>query len=237
MARRPHHDAVLSALRDLDGALFREAECFFGGGTAIVLSLDEYRQSVDIGFLSASQPGCRRLRQAVWDGGFAGLARPGARTVALRDMRADQYGIRTLLEADGTRIKFEIIREARLALDGEVDPDYGVPVVAREDMYAEKLLANADRWADRSTLSRDILDLSVMISLWGDVPQAAWNRAWKACGSSVEEAFAKAVDRIRDSDWLETCISGLDADPALASEVLAVHEGPKPRRGRAFDRP
>ena len=33
---------------------------------------------------------------------------------SLRDVRADQYGIRTLLEYDGQPRKFEIVREGRL---------------------------------------------------------------------------------------------------------------------------
>ena len=55
--RRPHHNAVLTVLNSLDGELLKRAECFFGGGTAIVLSLDEYRESADIDFLCSSQEG------------------------------------------------------------------------------------------------------------------------------------------------------------------------------------
>ncbi|MEH0072719.1 nucleotidyl transferase AbiEii/AbiGii toxin family protein [Pannonibacter sp. Pt2-lr] len=50
----------------------------FGGGTAIVLQLDEYRESVDIDFLCASQEGYRLIRQAVFGAGLAGLIRPEA---------------------------------------------------------------------------------------------------------------------------------------------------------------
>lgn len=40
--RRRHHNDILRALRSLNGELLADAECYFGGGTAIVLNLDEY---------------------------------------------------------------------------------------------------------------------------------------------------------------------------------------------------
>ncbi|MDP4992747.1 MAG: nucleotidyl transferase AbiEii/AbiGii toxin family protein, partial [Marivita lacus] len=95
---RQHHNDILHALRCLDGEMLLDAECYFGGGTAIVLELDEYRESVDIDFLCASQHGYRTLRQALWGrSDLAGLLRPEANLETLRDVRADQYGIRTLI--------------------------------------------------------------------------------------------------------------------------------------------
>ena len=72
--RRQHHNDILRALRCLNGSLLLDAECYFGGGTAIVLNIDEYRESVDIDFLCASQEGYRKLRQALW--GRSDLAGP-----------------------------------------------------------------------------------------------------------------------------------------------------------------
>lgn len=43
----------------------------------------------------------------------------------------------------------------------------------REDLFAEKLLANADRSADRAMYSRDAIDLGMMIAAWGPPPGAA----------------------------------------------------------------
>lgn len=210
--RRPHHNAILSILSRLDGALFAEAQCYFGGGTAIVLQLDEYRESRDIDFLCASQDGYRLLRQKIWGVGFDGLVRPGETIPALRDIRADQYGIRTVLEADGTPIRFEIVREARISLDGAMDPDFGVPLLSRVDMYAEKLLANADRWADEAVFSRDIIDLAMMISRWGPIPEAAWEKARRAYGETVDAAFENARKQIQKSEWHTHCRSKLSID-------------------------
>lgn len=225
--RRRHHNDILHVLRGLNGALLRDAECYFGGGTAIVLSLDEYRESVDIDFLCASQEGYRKLRQALWGrSDLAGYLRPGAELALLRDVRMDQYGIRTLIGVGDVAIKFEIVREARIGLTGEIDARYGVPVLSRDHMLAEKLLANADRWNDAAVLSRDILDLSMMMSRWGPIPDAAWAIAEGAYGDSVRKSFLKAVERIRNPDWLRKCMRDMAMDTALETEILAVHGGP-----------
>lgn len=150
MFERKHHQRIAKVLEALDSDLFSGAECYFGGGTAITLALGEYRESRDIDFLCASQAGYRELRSRVFGGRLDGLTVKPLK--ALRDVRADQYGIRTFVEVDGEPIKFEIIREARITLDGEQNQRIGVPQLVRQDMFAEKLLANADRWADRSVL-------------------------------------------------------------------------------------
>lgn len=77
--RRPHHNDILCALHSLNGEILADAECYFGGGTAIVLNLNEYRESVDIDFLCASQAGYRKLRQALWGrSDLGGLLLPDA---------------------------------------------------------------------------------------------------------------------------------------------------------------
>ena len=225
--RRPNHNAILSILHGFDRELFRSAECYFGGGTAIVLKLDEYRESVDIDFLCASKEGYRLLRTAVVDKGLEGLIYPTSNVTALRDFRVDQYGLRTFLKIEEIKIKFEIIREARIPLHGKLDERLGVPVLDQIDMYTEKLLANADRWSDKSVLNRDIIDLSMMISRWGSIPEEAWRRAREAYDHSVDDAYAKAVESIRNSDWLRTCMLKLSIDPLLFEEILAPHGGPK----------
>lgn len=228
MFRRPHHNAILTVLNSLDGHLLETAQCYFGGGTAIALGLDEYRESVDIDFLCASQNGYRKLREAVWSKGFAGLAKSDAQITVLRDMQADQYGIRTFVQTGDTRIKFEIVREGRIELDGRMEGRYGVPLLDRSDMFAEKLLANADRWPDRAVRSRDIIDLSMMISRWGTIPETAWVKAKQAYGETVSSAYNRAVDMIRDRDWLTACIDAMQMDRFLLEEILSVHDELKP---------
>jgi len=57
MFERPHHQRIGKILHAFNAALLHETKCYFGGGTAIVLSLDEYRESLDIDFLCASNDG------------------------------------------------------------------------------------------------------------------------------------------------------------------------------------
>lgn len=126
MFDRPHHNAIATVLHALDAHLLLRAEAWFGGGTAIVLNLGEYRESVDIHFLCASQDGYRLLREATFGGSLEKITLPGSGVAQLREVRADLYGIRTQIEVDGTRIKFEIVREARITLAGGMDIRLGV---------------------------------------------------------------------------------------------------------------
>ena len=123
--QRQHHNDILSALRSLDGELLLDAECYFAGDTAIVLNLDEYRESVDIDFLCASQEGYR-------------------------------------------------------------------------------------------------------------IPNRAWTIAEGAYGETVRKAYAKAVERIRNPNWLRKCMVDMamnpgledEMNPGLEDEMLAQHGGP-----------
>ena len=50
MFERPHHRRIARILAALNGDLLREANCLFGGGTAMALRFGEYRESVDMDF-------------------------------------------------------------------------------------------------------------------------------------------------------------------------------------------
>jgi hypothetical protein len=219
MFERPHHQRIAKLLSQLDGQFLERAECFFGGGTAITLALGEYQESVDIDFLCASTDGYRALRLAVFGGRLGPLAI--APLTLLRDLRADQYGIRTFIEVDGMPVKFEIVREARIALAGALDPALGVPVLTREDLFAEKLLANADRANDRATFSRDAIDLGMMVSQWGPVPEGAWAKARQAYGQTIDAALSMAVQRLDDPEWLDTCAKAMHLSPQTAQRLLS----------------
>ena len=61
MSRAPYmrvrHLAVAKALATLDAGFLKRSQCFFGGGTRIVLELKEYRESADIDFLCSDREG------------------------------------------------------------------------------------------------------------------------------------------------------------------------------------
>lgn len=188
--RRPAHHEVVAALGLLDPRFLERCECHFGGGTRIVLELGEYRESRDVDFLCASRDGYRRLREVVSESSLGAIAPRG---IALgREVRVDQYGIRTWLARGEQRIKFEILRESRIDLAGCRVP--GIPVTCLDPAhaFAEKFLANADRGLDASTLSRDAVDLAFMIEGWS--PGAA------ATGLAIaREAYGAEADRKLDA--------------------------------------
>ena len=148
--KRPHHQRVLTLLNSLSTELLESTACFFGGGTRIVLELNEYRESLDVDFLCANQNGYRELRNHVSNRSLGGIfSEP---PTLLRDVRADMYGIRTFVEVDAQPVKFEIIREARINLTGAKVADVPVPCLNHSSVIAEKFLANADRGLDKLSL-------------------------------------------------------------------------------------
>jgi hypothetical protein len=187
------------------------------------LLLGEYRESVDADFLCASTDGYRALRAAVFEKGLDGLCRVPATLEQLRDLRADQYGVRTFVVVGDVPIKLEFVREARVELTGERLPQLPVAVLCRADLAAEKLLANVDRVMDRATHNRDALDLGMMLAAWPEVAVASREKARLAYGSAVDAALARAVERLSDPAWLAQCLNALqmsDANGQLALDAL-----------------
>lgn len=211
MFKRPHHQRIEKILRALNSDLLVQAECYFGGGTAIVLSLDEYRESVDIDFLCSSKDGYRLLRNLVSSDLGPLLLSP---IKHIREVRTERDKFSTFLEVDGNPIKIEFIHEGNTTITGSIDPVLGIPILSREDMYAQKLLANADRGLDKATMSRDIIDLSVMIDKWGDIPGLAWDKAYAAYGDYLIRGFYNGIKVIQDRSYLASCLHrmGMDAD-------------------------
>lgn len=174
MFERPHHQKIAQILHAMDADLLTHAKCYFGGGTAIALKLGEYRESVDINFLCSDLVGYRLLREAITPPTLGAVLR--APIKHLREVRTQRDNTSTFLEVDGAAVRVKFVLEGRIAITGALDPELSVPVLCREDMYAEKLLANADRALDRSQMSRDLIDLAMMIQAWGPSPRPRWKR-------------------------------------------------------------
>lgn len=206
---RPRHATVAAALAALDAAFLRDCRCWFGGGTRIVLELDEYRESEDIDFLCSNATGYRALRGTIDEQSLGQIA---ARPLALtREVRADRYGIRTVLNVGDAKLRFEIVLEGRIALAGGAEIGLGVPCLNRVDCFAEKLLANADRWRDDAVLSRDIIDLAFMIERW-DVADALEGAALarSAYGDLVDHTVRRAAQRLLDdAAHRKRCVAAL----------------------------
>jgi len=124
----------------------------------MVMRFGEWRVSSDIDFLVSDWGAYRDLRQLI---SVQGIEAIGG-VFPLREVRADRYGIRTLLESSVGPIKVEIIHEGRIELGSPASHDEvcGVATLGVADMVATKLLANDDRWADRGLFSRDVIDLA-----------------------------------------------------------------------------
>ncbi len=217
MFDRPHHQRIAKFLASLNAEFLAQSGCFFGGGTAITLSLGEYRESVDVDFLCSSMDGYRALRNTITNFSLGSIL-SGPVELA-REVRADRYGIRTFVQVDGVPIKFEIVSEGRIDISGIMNPLFGVPTLSREDMYSEKLLANADRCGDLSMLSRDAIDLAMLIEHWGAVPEAAWTKTRRPYGGSIDVAYRKAIELMSDSNYLASCLTKMHMELALVERI------------------
>jgi Nucleotidyl transferase AbiEii toxin, Type IV TA system len=196
---RPHHCRIATVLEALDADALAANVCLFGGGTAMALRYGEYRESVDIDFLVSQVEGYRHLRQRLTGpDGMRAITRPGHALSQTREVRADQYGIRTLLQVDGADIKFEIVLEGRIELEspGAGDRQCGVATLTPLDMATSKLLANSDRWRDDAVMSRDLIDLAMMVPPKA-LLQRAVAKAQGAYGDSVAADLASAVEDLR----------------------------------------
>jgi len=224
MFERPHHQRIGALLTMLDGDLLADCACLFAGGTAIALQLDEYRRSDDIDFLCASADGFRTLRERVYERGMAALAR--GELPVLRELRADQYGIRAVLGTLEFPVKFEVVREGRVDLDAAVGRLAGVPLLGRGDLYAQKLLANADRGLDASTLHRDLIDLAMMRLRWGPVPEAALAKARGAYGGSIDRAVLAVREQLHDPARRRHCMRALEIAPEVVESLAEALDRP-----------
>lgn len=212
MFDRPHHQRIAGILGALDAGLLASHSCYFGGGTAIALRYGEFRESVDIDFLMSELAGYRALRQlTAGPQGLAPLFRSGTGPFQTREVRADQYGIRCLVETDDRPIKFEIVLEGRItfAQPSPQDSICGVTCLAPVDMTASKLLANADCWGDSAVMSRDIIDLAMMNPAESLLRQALV-KAREAYGDSIDSALRKAVNYLRTQPRrLDACMQAM----------------------------
>ena len=180
-----------------------------------MLSHNEYRESVDIDFLVSDRKGYQKLRNLLTSEiGIQAIARKGMELASVREIRADQYGIRTMLQVAKTKIKFEVILEARIELE---TPDQenricGIATLSPLDMAASKLLANSDRWSDDSVFSRDLIDLAML-----DAPKPLLARAIKkasdAYGQNITRDLSKSILRLKErTGRLDECMSALKMD-------------------------
>lgn len=206
-----HHQKIIQALSCLDKSIFNECQAYFGGGTLITLLHNEYRWSKDIDFICPVGPGYRRLREIIFSASFRGdvLFSSSESLIIPREIKANQYGVRFLLKVDDTPIKFEIVAEGRIQLE---EPEFhsfapGIPTLSSVDRFAEKLLANTDRWPDKSIESRDLIDLGVLCATEG-VNYDAFDKAEAAY--PVREPLVRSIEKfLGDVSYQRKCFDAL----------------------------
>lgn len=214
MFKREHHIRIATVLQALDANLLSEHACLFGGGTAIVLSHGEYRESIDVDFLTSDRAGYQALRQLLTEHGMKAITRAGMELTPAREIRADQYGVRTMLRVAKEEIKFELVLEGRIQFDKPLHSERicGVSVLTSIDMAASKLLANSDRWSDDAVFSRDLIDLA-MLCLPRPSLIIAIKKATGAYGNSIERDLEKAIRLLGERKGrLEDCMTALKMD-------------------------
>lgn len=202
--RRPHHRRIMRVLAGLDGNLFSACKCYFGGGTAIALLLDEFRVSVDIDFLCSDRQGYAHLRSLIDQSSIRRLFTSTSGLLLPAEVRLDRDSIRGRITVDDTPIKFEIIRAGNTDIAGQQVPGFPVDFLSYESLVAEKLLANIDRWLDAAAGSKDIVDLCMLKHHLVEFPDRAIQMARDAYNLDPIECVQKACARLL-GDLNETC--------------------------------
>ncbi|MEW6633641.1 MAG: nucleotidyl transferase AbiEii/AbiGii toxin family protein [Pseudomonadota bacterium] len=216
---KPEHRIIAQALGLMDHDFLTAAQCWFGGGTAIVMKLGEYRRSLDLDFLCADADGYRELRTRASELGVRAFFPEPVEPI--RDFQIDQYGLRTAVRLHGQPIRFEVVREARIQLRGHFDEDLGTPALVPADMFAEKLLANADRCQDRATAYRDAFDLGMLVKAYGRIPADSLDKAQVAYGPDIHRKIAWVVNKLRDKGELRDAADVLQMDVTTASDAIS----------------
>jgi hypothetical protein len=195
----------------MDAAFLARAQCFFGGGTQLAMSHGEFRESRDIDFLVSSPDGLRAIRETVSERSLGAVFRQKVHLE--REVRADRDSIRTFIREDEAAppIKFEIILEGRIALEGEHDDRLGVPVLSPRCAIAEKLLANADRGRAKEYRSRDVVDLAfVSLGLDDAAFLSGYQLAQRPYGRPIGKELEEVLRMLElDAKYRALCIEEL----------------------------
>jgi hypothetical protein len=204
------HESILTILSSLRAEVLDAWGVYFGGGTQVSLSCGEHRLSQDIDLIT-NLGGYRQVRSNIQERGYDALFENYDRLRFPREIQADQYGVRFPIAVDNITVKLEIVCEGRIELAPPVFLDWSlVPCLSPIDCWAEKLLANSDRWNDQRVRSRDLIDLAVL-RLGAGPPMGALAKAEAAY--PVLPALTSAIAQFQaDADWRYQCYESLAID-------------------------
>ena len=137
MFRRERHRKVQALLAAFDASLLTRCSVLFGGGTRIVLELDEYRDShsIDVPLLRRGRLYGVQIRGRRPSATMLFSSRIGKRELHLpREIKSISTGSGSPSRWTASMIRVEMIREARIELDPGVRPAGlagGLPVARR----------------------------------------------------------------------------------------------------------
>lgn len=220
--RRPLHRRIAHLLLLVDGRFLEQAQCFFGGGTQLVMAHGEFRESRDIDFLVSSQAGLRMLRQTVNERSLGRIFK--GEILLEREVRAERDAIRTFIKEKPAAepVKFEIVLEGRIELRGAMDAALGVPTLDLPTAIAEKLLANADRGRAKEHRSRDVIDLA-FLSL--EVDEAEFLSGYDIAQAAYGEVILRELDEVLKLLSLDAKYRAQCVDDLLIEDAKGLRKG------------
>ncbi|WP_310483413.1 nucleotidyl transferase AbiEii/AbiGii toxin family protein [Chamaesiphon sp. VAR_48_metabat_403] len=212
------HQLIYRILAGLNCEFLSECRAYFGGGTLISLDLGEYRTSNDVDFICEVGSDYRKLRNTISDRTPQILLQDNS-DLEIERFTADQYGIRMAIVVDDIPIKTEIIAEARFDLEPPRQPSWSpVECLSITDCFTSKLLANADRYTDRSVHSRDLIDLA-FLRTERPIPPLAIEKA-EAAYRVIPPLSAALTKFQQDVDLRFHCYENLTITKAFRSKLI-----------------
>ncbi len=213
-----HHQLIYHVLENLNCEFLSDCRTYFGGGTLISLDLGEYRTSNDVDFICSLGSDYRKLRNAISDRNPRILLKDNSE-LAIERLTADQYGMRMAIVVDEIPIKTEIIAEARFELDLPRQPSWSpVECLSITDCFTSKLLANADRHADPSVHSRDLINLAFLRNSQ-PIPPLAIEKA-EAAYRVISPLKAALTKFQADADLRFHCYENLRISETFRSKLI-----------------
>ena len=238
--------AVLEALGCMDVQLFEESQGLLEGGALAALECGNFRAIRDIDFLygSAFSDSIRMMRNAGPAPLFKdtrGLEFPMRRMeLRKKGLRDSELPLRVSFTEHGRMIRFAVrIRGETLGFKflkwmlpddfdpGRAVPGIPVPCLSLEDMFAVKLVANANRWNTPRALLRDVIDMAALAGRHGGIPERAFRKAEAWGYIDAAEALGKALEALEDTEWQRECFDSLkvtESGKSLLVEGLKILE-------------
>lgn len=223
--------AALISLRAFNCDFLLANRTYLTGGAAVAMQFGVFRQTRGINLVCASRAGFVALRNEVSKNSLGSLFCPDQQIshsfLGAYD-HAEFSGVIQLQTNYVTfaNVRYRVLFEPRIDLEGEVHPAYKVPVLSRNHLFVAKLLSNADRSLLPRVSLIDIVDLAVMIADEGQIPPQAWQIACQV-DARVKSAFLSAaqhasVDDHRLAITIGQCLARKDlASLQMVREALA----------------